>query len=88
MSRSRRHTPISGITGAESEKKDKKIANKQMRTRTRDLLRAALHADEEEDLVFPDHLHEVSNPYSGDKDGKHYYGNHEEEEWFRKMMRK
>ena len=88
MSRSRRHTPISGITGAESEKKDKKIANKQMRTRTRDLLRAAMHADEEEDLVFPDHLNEVSDVWDANKDGKHYYGAHESEDWYKRMMRK
>ena len=88
MSRSRKHIPISGITGDNSEKKDKRIANKKLRTRTRDLLRAVLHTDEEGDLVFPDHLHEVSNPYDGSKDGKHYYGEHEGEDWYDKMMRK
>jgi hypothetical protein len=68
MSRSRRQTPIIGMTGDRSEKKDKRIANRKMRARTRDLLRLA-----DEDTIFPDNLSEVANPYDGVKDGKHYF---------------
>jgi hypothetical protein len=63
MSRSRRKTPICGITTAESEKKDKRIANRKLRRR----VRAALHADPDAPLPL---LREVSDPWLMDKDGK------------------
>ena len=63
MSRSRRKTPICGITTAESEKQDKRIANRRLRRR----VRSALRGDPDAPLPL---LREVSNPWLMDKDGK------------------
>ncbi|WP_420128493.1 hypothetical protein [Longimicrobium sp.] len=63
MSRSRRRTPICGITTAKSEKKDKRIANRTLRRR----VRATLHGDPHAPLPLP---REVSDPWLMDKDGK------------------
>ena len=63
MSRSRRKTPVRGITTAESEKQDKRIANRKLRRRVRSVLRRDAEAP------LP-HLREVSDPWMMDKDGK------------------
>jgi hypothetical protein len=63
MSRSRRKTPICGITTARSEKQDKRIANRRLRRR----VRSRLHVDPDAPLPL---LREVSNPWLMDKDGK------------------
>jgi hypothetical protein len=63
MSRSRRKTPIRGITTAQSEKQDKRIANRRLRRR----VRSALRVDPDAPLPL---LREVSNPWRMDKDGK------------------
>jgi hypothetical protein len=65
MARSHRHTPIFGITTSESEKKDKRIANRRLR---RAVQRSILRGAE----VMP-LLREVSDVWGFDKDGKHYY---------------
>lgn len=64
MSRSRRKTPKSGITTAESEKNDKRIYNRRYRHATKQLL----DADPKIESVPP--LRAFSNPWSMDKDGK------------------
>jgi hypothetical protein len=66
MSRSRRRTPITGITTASSEKQDKRLANRKLRRVTNEMLRGS---DLEDDLTLPD-IREVSNVYSFAKDGK------------------
>lgn len=75
MSRSRKKTPIHGIAVCESEKKDKRIWHKRMRTHERDRL-----------IVDPDgvqtHHKAVSNRWTMGKDGKGYFPEHPE------MMRK
>lgn len=58
MSRSRRKTPICGITTARSEKDDKRRANRKLRRLTR--------TDPEKNLVMRD----VSDVWSFAKDGK------------------
>jgi len=63
MSRSRRKTPICGITTAQSEKQDKRIANRRLRCRVRSALRG------DPDALLP-LLREVSDPWLMDKDGK------------------
>lgn len=63
MSRSRRRAPVRGLSTAESEKEDKRMANRKLRRR----VRTALRVDPEAPLP---HLREVSNPWSMDKDGK------------------
>jgi hypothetical protein len=61
MSRSRKKTPIGGITTAVSEKKDKQLWHRKMRR--------AQRMNPEADLQE----HEFSNPWQMDKDGKQYY---------------
>ncbi|MEL7363701.1 MAG: hypothetical protein AAFN13_16615 [Bacteroidota bacterium] len=68
MSRSRKKTPISGITTATSEKYDKRLANRRLRRRVRQHL-ATGHIDSA-DLPL---LREVSNVWAMDKDGKLYF---------------
>lgn len=63
MSRSRRRTPIRGITTADSEKQDKRIANRKLRRK----VRVAIRADAEGEMPA---RRQVSNPWCMDKDGK------------------
>ncbi|HST62298.1 MAG TPA: hypothetical protein VLK84_26580 [Longimicrobium sp.] len=63
MSRSRRKTPVAGITTSDSEKQDKRLANRRLRRRVREILPA------EPDGVLPA-LREVSSVWCFDKDGK------------------
>jgi len=67
MARSRRHTPIFGMTTHESEKADKRRANRRLRRLVREVV-AASDAPE----VLPA-LREVSNPWSMAKDGRSYW---------------
>ena len=67
MARSRRHTPIFGMTTRESEKTDKRRANRRLRRRVRE---AVSRPDAPE--VLPA-LREVSNPWSMAKDGRSYW---------------
>jgi hypothetical protein len=67
MSRSRKHTPISGHTNARSEKRDKRAANRKLRRR----IRATMQANPETESL-PE-LRELSDVWGMDKDGKHYF---------------
>ncbi|MEL6771041.1 MAG: hypothetical protein AAFP18_08255 [Bacteroidota bacterium] len=67
MSRSRKKTPISGITTATSEKHDKRLANRRSRRRIRQRLAAGHDGT---DLPL---LREVSNVWAMNKDGKLYF---------------
>jgi hypothetical protein len=78
MSRSRKKTPIGGITTARSEKHEKRLANRKARRH----VRLALAADSDRD-VLP-HLREISDVWTIAKDGKHYFGPHR----YPKEMRK
>jgi hypothetical protein len=64
MARSKRKTPIRGITTAESEKKDKQLAHRKYRRATRVVLQQVPDAE-----IFP-HVRELSDPWSMGKDGK------------------
>jgi len=66
MSRSRRHTPIMGVTTAESEKQDKRRANRALRRTVKTVLLKEPEAD-----VIPT-LEEVSDIWSFAKDGRVY----------------
>lgn len=72
MSRSHRHTPISGITLAESEKDDKQWAAMRVRKKVHDRLKPHLAGDEDFDIPAV-----VEHPRSGQwtfaKDGKYYW---------------
>ncbi|MDY4280900.1 MAG: hypothetical protein SOX56_07525 [[Pasteurella] mairii] len=65
MSRSYKKTPICGITSAESEKQDKRIANRRFRRNARQLVKIGKEP--------PFNIRVVSNVYSFDKDGKQYF---------------
>lgn len=64
MSRSRRKTPITGITIAETEKQDKRLANRNFRRKTK----ICLALDKEP----PYTIRETSDIWCFDKDGKQY----------------
>jgi tellurite resistance protein len=66
MSRSRKKANVSGITTCESEKQDKRLANRKLRA----AVRVAM-ADEAE--VMPE-LREVSSVWTFGKDGKRWWG--------------
>jgi len=76
MSRSRRKTPITGMTNARNEKQDKRKANRKLRRKTR--------VDPENAPV----LRGVSNVWSFDKDGKIYLTPEMRAWHHRKLMRK
>ena len=61
-------TPKRGITTAESEKHDKILAHRRERKRVREVL-----GKKSADCVLP-HRKELSDPWSMEKDGKHYLG--------------
>ena len=64
MSRSRRKRPFRGFSTSETEKEDKRLANRKLRRKVRQAL-----AVEEAPETLP-HVRETSNPWSMDKDGK------------------
>ena len=67
MSRSRKKTPISGITTARSEKQDKRLANRRIRRR----VRVALSMRPESDVLPA--RRELSSPWTMSKDGKKWF---------------
>ena len=84
MSRSRKRTPISGITSAKSEKWDKRACNKVIRLRAKKLLRR------DNDEYLDPLPNECRNAWSMAKDGKHYWNPKKFVQflWYEKMMRK
>lgn len=70
MSRSRRKTPIYGITTARSEKQDKKLWHQRMRACERDRLR---HSLDDPEAHLTTLVLEVSNRWSMDKDGRQWW---------------
>lgn len=72
MSRSYKHTPITGYTTAESEKEDKKLWHGALRTAEREFLsKIDVDTTDDDNLIDPVEK-DVSNVWSFDKDGKHY----------------
>jgi len=67
MSRSKKRTPIGGITTARSEKQDKRLYNR----RYRGACKQILHMTPECELI--PHLREHSDPWDMDKDGKTWF---------------
>ncbi len=78
MSRSRRRTPVCGITTARSEKADKVAAHRRERRR----VHVALGVEPARE-VLP-HRRELSNVWSYAKDGKQYLGPRTRPEYLRK----
>ena len=79
MSRSRRKTPVKGITTASSEKQDKRLANRRLRRKTKEQLDQ--HVSDDTPLPAQ---REVSNRWAMDKDGKLRF----DEDEYPKGMRK
>ena len=79
MSRSYKHTTISAITTAQSEKRDKQLANRRFRRISRHRVKI-----EREPLID---LDEISDIWDFQKDGKRYFFP-EEARLFPKLFRK
>ena len=67
MSRSRRKSPWMGVTCADSEKWDKRFANRKLRKKVKQQLSQFTEGDDE--LLFPK-LREVSEEWMFAKDGR------------------
>ena len=84
MSRSRRKTSACGMTCSESEKKDKRIANRTLRRKTKQQL------DENDsnlnEVIFVDRLREVSDVWMMNKDGKQFFDS--STDYGQRLMRK
>jgi hypothetical protein len=75
MSRSFKRNPIIGHTTAETEKHDKRLANRCLRRKSRALLRTSAvgaHGHVVESVAQLPLLREVSNVYCFGKDGKQW----------------
>jgi len=73
MSRSHKKTPICGHTTAETEKTDKRLANRRFRRTVRQQLGVVAPGDDGDSVITD--IREVSNIWSFDKDGKQYLDN-------------
>ncbi len=71
MSRSRRHTPIMGITNSKSEKDDKQRAAMRVRKKVHDRLKPHLAGDEDFEIAAAAE-HPRSGQWTFAKDGKLY----------------
>ena len=69
MSRSRRRTPITGITTARTDHPWKKAAARALRRAVRQSLKATLDGDR-----FAGKRWDLVDPWSSDKDGKFWFG--------------
>jgi hypothetical protein len=78
MSRSRRKTPINGITCARTDHPWKKAAARKLRRAVRQSLHATLDGDK-----FAGKRWDLVNPWSSEKDGKFWFGSERPE-----LMRK
>jgi hypothetical protein len=68
MSRSRRKTPIFGFTSAASDAEWKAKASRKLRHKVKQHLNTTLDGD-----WFAGKRWDAVNPWSSDKDGKHYW---------------
>ncbi len=82
MSRSKKKIPISTICCCKSQKKGKRVCSRLFRHKSRILLNKG------KDHLLPIKHIEVTDPWDLGGDGKTFYGNYPEEEWFVKLMRK
>lgn len=69
MSRSRKKTPICGMTSAHSDAEWKTKAARTLRHRAKIQLEQKLHTND-----FPGYRWDAVNPWSSDKDGKGWFG--------------
>jgi hypothetical protein len=78
VSRSRRRTPIFGITTAQTDHPWKRQAARKLRRRVKQHLKAKLDGDR-----FAGKRWDLVNPWSSEKDGKSY-SRHPKPQWMRK----
>lgn len=69
MSRSRRKTPIFGHTTADTDHPWKQAAARELRRRVKQHLKATFDGDR-----FAGKRWDLVNPWSSEKDGKHWWG--------------
>lgn len=80
MTRSRRKTPIFGITTAESEKNFKAQEHQRERSAVRDVINGFIvHDPSEEDATIPAPK-KFGNPWAGPKDGRRFWKNAKEKD--------
>jgi hypothetical protein len=87
MSRSKKHTPITANTCAETTRHYKKLRAGIERAHERDLLRNAIKGDE----IAQEQLEVESSPWDEwvcERDGKHWIGNLPDLKYKNKLMRK
>lgn len=82
MSKSKRKTPIAGITIEKTEKEDKRIANRRVRHMNKKILNATLDDTQLKDIK------EISDVWDFHKDGKQYFGYLKDKIIKEKLMRK
>jgi hypothetical protein len=73
MSNSYKKTPICGHTTAESEKMDKRLANRRFRRTVRQQLGGVAIGDDADSVITD--IRAVSNVWAFDKDGKQFLDN-------------
>ena len=78
MSRSRKHNPFRGITTAESEKWDKRLANRTLRHHNKILV------NKFQEDAMPLVMNQVMTPWQMGKDGKIYFSPRKEPKNMRK----
>ena len=79
MSKSKRKTNVLGVTCCKSEKKDKKIYNKTLRRKTKQIIK---DSDDMENMQLPIKK-DVSDPWLMGKDGKQRFDKNNKK-WWRK----
>lgn len=73
MGKSRKKSPFFANTGAESEKKDKRFANRKLRRAVdKELDKVKENPELAEEVALPE-MREVSDEWKFDKDGKRYW---------------
>lgn len=83
MSRSRRKTKAIKMYGGDSDKKDKRLANRAFRRLSKIRVQKVIMSDEDE-VSIPVDMDEVSNVYSFSSDGGAYYREDLDEKFMRK----
>ena len=83
MSHSFKKHAFAGVTTSKSEKKDKRLAHRRLRTLTNSLMKEISEGAEIDVLPV---IKEVSDIYNFDKDGKIFY--HEGSEYVNEVIRK
>ena len=71
MSRSKKKNPIIGYTTSKSEKQDKQLANRKLRSAFKVLVNNSV--DPDEIPVALSSIRSVSNVWTFSKDGKHFF---------------